>query len=51
MAIKLDIATTPILADMTNPQLFADAANAIVPGLAGGPLDVYVSFGEYYAFA
>ena len=48
---KVDIATTPILADMTNPQLFADAANEMVPGLAGGPLDVYVSFGDYYAFA
>ena len=48
---QLDISTTPMLIDMTNPQLFADAANEMVPGLAGGPQDVYVSFGDYYAFA
>ena len=40
-----------IYADMTNPQPWADAFNKNVPGLAGGPQDVYVSFGEYWAFA
>ena len=42
---------TPTLVDMTNPQPVADALNSIILGLAGGPNDVYVAFGEYYAFA
>lgn len=40
-----------MVADMTNPQPFADAFNDYLPGLAGGSYDVYVSFGDYYAFA
>ena len=40
-----------IYTDLTNPQPWADAINDIVPGLAGGPRDVYVRFGEYSAFA
>ena len=36
---------------MTNPQPFADALNENLPGLEGGPMDVYVSFGAYYALA
>ena len=48
---QLETSTTPMLFDMTNPQLFADAFNAIVPGLTGGPTDVYVAFGEYFAFS
>ena len=37
--------------DMTNPQQVADAVNELVPGLAGGPLDVYAAFGENSAFS
>ena len=40
-----------IYADMTNPQPWADAINDRVPGLEGGQMDVYVSFGDYSAFA
>ena len=48
---QVDIPTTPVFIDGTNPQLIADAFNQNIPGLAGGPLDVYVSLGDYYAFA
>ncbi len=40
-----------IYADMTNPRPFADALNKNLPGLEGGPMDVYFSFGKHYAFA
>ena len=40
-----------IYADTTNPRPFADTLNENPPGLEGGPMDVYVSFGEHYAFA
>ena len=48
---QLDIPTTPVFIDSTNPQLLADAFNRNIPGLAGGPLDVYVSIGDYSTFA
>ena len=48
---QLDIPTIPVFIDSTNPQLFADEFNRNVPGLAGGPLDVYVSICDYSAFA
>jgi len=49
--LEVEISDTPIYADMTNPQPFADAFNDFLPGLSGGPTDVYVAFGDYYAFA
>ena len=49
--LEVEISDTPIYADMTNPQPFADAFNDFLPGLSGGPTDVYVAFGEYSAFA
>ena len=48
---QLDIPTTPVFIDSTNPQLLADAFNRNITGLAGGPFDVYVSIGDYSAFA
>jgi len=49
--LSAEIPDTPVYADMTNPQPFADAFNELLPGLSGGPTDVYVAFGDYYAFA
>ena len=48
---RAEMPSSPILADMTNPQLFADLFDAVVPGLAGGPLDVYVKLGPYTAWS
>mgnify|MGYP004133992457 CR=1 FL=1 len=48
---KQAIPEDEIMYDPTNPQPFADAFDKFLPGLAGGPTDVYVSFGDYYAYA